>query len=47
MFNHIAIESNNKEKSILFFSKILDIPNIYNFTISAELAKDIFGIPEN
>ena len=44
MLDHIAITINDLEKAEIFFTDILSIPKVYNFTISPILAKGIFGI---
>lgn len=42
--NHIALQSSNKEKSEIFFTRILGIPRIKSFSLSEVLSNDIFGI---
>ncbi len=42
--NHVALQCSDKEKALIFFTKILKIPIVKNFTISKELSSKIFGI---
>jgi len=44
---HVGLQYSDEDKSEIFFTKILGIPLKKKFTISAELAKEIFGIGES
>ena len=42
--NHVALQCSDKEKAKIFFTKILEIPKVKNFTVSEDLSEAIFGI---
>ena len=44
LLNHVALQCSNKEKAEIFFTKILGISKVKNFTISEGLSESIFGI---
>ena len=44
LLNHVALQCLNKEEAEIFFTKILGIPKVRNFTISEGLSESIFGI---
>ncbi len=44
LLNHVALQCLNKEETEIFFTKILGIPKVKNFTISEGLSESIFGI---
>ena len=44
LLNHVAVQCSNKEKADIFFTKILGVPKVKNFTISEDLSESIFGI---
>ncbi|MCK4416198.1 MAG: VOC family protein [Thermoplasmatales archaeon] len=44
LLNHVAVQCSNKEKADIFFTKILGVPKVKNFTISEGLSESIFGI---
>lgn len=44
LLNHVALQCPNSEKAEIFFTKILRIPKVKNFTISEGLSESIFGI---
>jgi len=46
VFKHVALHSNNREKSDLFFRKILALDLFKTFDLSKELSKQIFNIDE-
>ncbi|MEW5761415.1 MAG: VOC family protein [Candidatus Thermoplasmatota archaeon] len=47
MLDHIGLQYPDKDKAEIFFSKILGLPKIRDFTISAELGETIFGMKKN
>jgi hypothetical protein len=47
VLNHVALQCLNKEEALIFFTKILKIPMVRNFSVSKELSSKIFGIDEN
>ena len=47
LLNHVALQCLNKEKTEIFFTKILGIPKVKNFTISEDLSESIFGINDS
>ena len=47
VLNHIALQGLNKEEAVVFFTKILKIPMVKNFSVSKELSSKIFGIDES
>ncbi len=44
ILNHVAVQYDNKENADIFFNKILKIPLLKEFKISADLSKKIFDI---
>ncbi|UCD13520.1 MAG: VOC family protein [Thermoplasmatales archaeon] len=44
LLNHVALQYSDREKAAIFFTKILGIPRVKNFTLSKELSAGIFGI---
>lgn len=44
LLNHVALQCLNKEEAEIFFTKILGIPKVKNFTLSEGLSESIFGI---
>ena len=47
LLNHVALQCFDKEKAEIFFTRILGIPKVKNFTVSENLSKDIFGLNES
>lgn len=47
LLNHVALQCSNKEEAEIFFTKILGIPKVKNFTISEDLSESIFGINDS
>ena len=47
LLNHVALQCSNKEEAEIFFTKILGIPKVKNFTISEGLSESIFGINDS
>ncbi len=45
--NHVALQYYNKEQADIFFTEILKIPKLKEFTIAKELSNAIFKIKEN
>ena len=45
--NHVALQYSDKEKALIFFTKVLKIPMVKNFIISKELSTKIFGINDS
>jgi len=47
LFNHVALQCNDKEKIETFFTEVLGLPLKKKFTVSRELSEAIFGIDES
>ena len=47
LFNHVALQCNDKEKVETFFTEILGLPIKEKFTVSRELSETIFDIDES
>jgi len=47
LFNHVALQCNDKEKAEIFFKNILGLTLKKRFTITKELSEAIFGINES
>ena len=47
LFNHVALQCNDKEKVEIFFTEVLGLPIKKKFTASRELSETIFGIDES
>ena len=47
LFNHVALQCNDKEKVETFFTEVLGLPIKKKFTVSRELSEAIFGIDES
>ncbi len=43
-FNHVGLQCDNKEKAELFFTKVLGLPRVKDYTLTEELSESIFGI---
>ncbi len=45
--NHVALQCSDREKASIFFTQILKIPKLRDFSITQELSSKIFGINKN
>lgn len=46
IIQHVALQFNDKKQAEIFFTKILGLSLIKNFTLPTELSDEIFGIKE-
>ena len=47
VLNHVALQCLNKDEALIFFTKILKIPMVKNFSVSKELSYRIFRIDDD
>jgi len=45
--NHVALQCSDREKASIFFTQIMKIPKLRDFSITQELSSKIFGINKN
>ncbi len=46
-FNHVAVHNRSRKEAELFYGRILGLDLVYTFTVPADLAQGIFGIPQD
>lgn len=45
--NHVAMQCSDRERASIFFTEILNIPKIREFSLTKELSSEIFGIEKS